>query len=475
MLEHSEYTTMKSRWEQMRHIFDGAQAIREVDKAAAPGSGVFLHRVSSQDEADWAHYLKHAEWVPYTARCAAGYLALMFSEQPTASEDLVSSTAIADWMANVDGCGTKFVDWLKKSLAAEMLRFGRVPVLVHQAQPGGGPTPRLTTYSPLQLINWDGTDTAPTHMLFKESLAKKSWEIAKLDVQETPEERYLLFVGGEDPVLRYFDQDGVPGDEVMGISKTGEIPVVVCNSYGPGLSVVEPPLLEFAGINVNHYRISANINRQFHLGHMPLTTASGFPLVGEDGLPTNDPDKQRPLTWGHLTVWQSPDPEAQAAIHEFTGATIPHLEKRMEAQVDQMVAMGLRMLNPKDPGGVALQTVQLNHMAETSAVGAIAQAISASAEKILRHVAAFYGRPDIDTSYALATDYTDQLQSINLADIIRARQTNEITRREAFEVYKRLGLIPETTNYEDHADELEYETFTQALNRAEERDDGTQL
>lgn len=475
MFEHADYAAMEPRWQDMKRIFGGAQAVRKADEKAVPGTGAFLHRVSSQDDPDWAHYLKHAEWVPYTARCAAGYLALMFSEEPTISDDLASNSEMAAWLEDVDGCGTRFVDWLKKSLAAEMLKFGRVPVLVHQVNPEGGPAPRLTTYSPLQLINWDGTDAAATHILLKEATVNKTWELSKLDVQEDPGERYLLFLADGQPVLRYYDEDGTPGEVIKGISKTGEIPVVVCNSYGPGLSVAEPPLLEFAGINISHYRNSANINRQFHISQMPLATASGFPLVGDDGLPTNDPDKQRPLVWGHLTVWQSSNPDAQAAIHEFTGAAIPHLERRMEAQVDQMVAMGLRMLNPKDPGGVALQTVQLNHMAETSAVGAIAQAVSASAGKILRHAAAFFGQSDIDTSYALSTDYMDKLQTINLADIIKARQTNEITKREAFEIYKRLGLIPETAEYEDHADELEAESFNQALNRAEERTDEPDL
>jgi hypothetical protein len=240
--------------------------------------------------------------------------------------------------------------------------------------------PSLAFYQAENIINWQQERINNAYVLSMVVLTEDA-PIAGNEFEHNCETHYrvLDLAPGADGVRVYRQrvfrindkkEDEQVGDDIyplMNGKPLTEIPFIV------DPEVDEPPLIDLIDLNLDHYRLSADLKHGLHFGGLPTAVISGY-------APENKGDK---LYIGSASAWVFPDPQASASYLEFTGQGLTPISAEMTKVEERMAVVGARLLATEKKDSETAQTANIHRAGESSVLSNIGQTIGIMLSKAL--------------------------------------------------------------------------------------------
>ena len=281
---HKQYKKYAPQWQRCRDAAAGGDAVKERGEA-------YLSALSGQDTAEYAAYLKRADWYGATSRTIQGLTGAVFRREPQFTYPDAGKPLFDD----VTLTGRSAVQ-VAGELLDEIETVGRVGLYVDypridssDADPDARP---YWIIAPTErVINW-GTKrikgrSVLSFVVIEESVDEAApgdpftvepvdqWRVLQLDDAGLYEQ--VLYRKAENGTI---DKPFVETDRITP-TRRGErldfIPFLFLNACDLLPDVDRPPLLDLVDINLSHYRTSADLEHGRHFTGLPTPWVAGFP------------------------------------------------------------------------------------------------------------------------------------------------------------------------------------------------------
>lgn len=207
----------------------------------------------------------------------------------------------------------------------------------------------------------------------------------------------------------------------------GFVPVVPIFADRHGFWNAEPPLIDIAWMNVEHWQKSSDHNNILHVARVPILHWAGYkPMHDADG-------NQVDLTVGPNTLAKSPDPQARLEYVEHTGAAVGAGSEDLRALEDRMVAMGAEFMMPQKSGDVTATEKAIDESGDISELSAFAQNLKDSLYLAMSYVAKMMGT-EFTGEITLNTDLGIMTNDVNIQELVKIRANGDISREGMYEV-----------------------------------------
>lgn len=447
---HPAYDKYAPLWKTMRDVCAGQTAVHQAGPA-------YLPRLSEQSDGEYAAYKGRALFYNATWRTVAGMIGMMFRKAPQRSVP----AGLEGYLADIDLGGSDF-DTFAKSVVYEVMTTGRVGLMVDYPQAidsdlpltrarveALGIRPSIQLYATESLINWRYARVNNAQRLVMVVLKERA-AIVTGDFDESYEDRYRVLDLDGDGVYRVrvfrIGRDGK--DEVleefrpvMDGRTLGFIPFFVVTPDGSDCEVSEPPLIDLAHVNINHYRSVADYEHGCHFTGLPTAWIAGY-------MPENI-DKPDRFGIGSTAAWTFSHPDTKVGYLEFTGQGLNALRDNIAGKERQMVVLGARMLAEDKAGVEAFRTLALRNAGETATLSAIAVSVSAGLTRALGTLAQWAGVAG-DIVYELNRDFAPVLMDApTLTALVAGWQSGAFSDQVLFDALKRGDVIAGDVAFED--------------------------
>lgn len=392
---HRRYEEFKSRWERCRDCYEGTDRIKAKGTAYLPALGsqkngpVGGFKVASTDK--YGEYVMRALFFNATSRTVDGLSGAIFQKSPTVE---VADETIEEHLEDVTMAGES-LELFSLRVAREVLTTGRVGILVDMAairddldnegEPEVDPAdarPYWSMYRAEDILNWrterkNGNQVLTRVILSEEYEEQDPGNPFKYDSR--PQIRVLELRGGEyiQEVWRPRKDDDTEWDRIEELTPTrrGEvldfIPFVFIGPTSTSPEVARPPLLDLVDVNLDHYRIMADLRHGQHYTALPTPVITGQAAVDAQGNAVQ-------LSIGSSTAWILPDPQASAIMLEYKGEGLGALEKAEEVGRKMMATLGARLLEAEPKVQETAQAVGMRHAGEHATLRTVAQSIESA-------------------------------------------------------------------------------------------------
>jgi len=379
----------------------------------------YLPKLKDQTTEDYKAYKTRAQFFNATWRTIAALSGMIFRKPPV----IEVSESIKTYLEDVTMSGINLHILAQRS-TLEILTTGRMGILVdYPATSVEGMTkadaenlglrPSMQAYPAETIINWRtgriGNQTVLTMVVLSEDAEiegdseferKTETHYRVLDLVNRKNEKT-----GETEVsyrvreFKIVDKEDVQigGDifPLMNNQPLNFIPFYFLGVDDTTPETDEPPLIDLADLNLDHYRLDADYKHGLHFTGLPTAVISGY-------APENSGDK---LYIGSSAAWCLPDPQAKAEYLEYTGQGLQAIEKAKASDEQQMAILGARLLTAEKKAVETSQTAQIHRAGESSILSAIAQTISIGLTSALRTFCAWAGTEDKKASVTLNQEF----------------------------------------------------------------------
>lgn len=343
-----------------------------------------IPKLGSHTDADYTTYASRAVWFAATARTLDAWVGMICRKPPVMK--LPDSIKVLG--EDIDLHRTPLLTYIAEVIR-QISSISRAGSLIDWNE--SQRRPYVSLYENLDIWNWD-FDVEPVSGKLKLNLLvlRESYSGPESDeftrVCATQYRVLKVLPGWTGVVVEiYRSVDGKwVVTETRELKKANqplvEIPFVFHSLSLSPESISNAPLADIAAMNFAHLRNSADYENGLHVAGIPTPWAAGF---GDDG--------KTALTLGTTFAWTSSDPNATCGFLEFTGSGLTPLSEAMKTKESQMAAMGARVLEQKQAGSEAFDTVQLRAASETNSLSEIADAASRSCSLVLAWCAYWSG------------------------------------------------------------------------------------
>lgn len=404
---HPDVTTIAPQWRRCRDVFAGRDALL----AAATE---YLPWPQGMDAHDYRAYLLRAMPVGAFQRTVHALAGALLRRPPRQTN---MPPAIATHLEDVD-FEDQALPAFAQNLAHELLAVGRAGVLLDMpdAPLEGAPLrPYWIAYRAEDIINWRterrGNDPAVlTSLVLREHVHTSKLGDAfghviieryrECSLDEAGRYQVRIWTPTAPEHLRAGEsKEHYTAGEWATPTRRGApltfIPFCFFGTTGIAPSVSRPPLLDLADVSLSHYRNSAD--REHGLFYTALPTPWVAGAVSGAG--------ESVLRIGSGAAWHLTE-NGKAGMLEFSGQGLAAIEKAMKEKESLMAALGARMLDAPNVGGVTATAVMSRNAAEAASLRSIASAISSGLTALVRWHA----------WWALAPDPYDETIRVDLAD-----------------------------------------------------------
>ena len=214
------------------------------------------------------------------------------------------------------------------------------------------------------------------------------------------------------------------------------LPVVFINATGVDADPEKPPLLNLADANLAHYRASADFEHGLHWAALPTPW-----IAQKSALPEG-------VAIGSSTVWKL-DENAKAGMLETSGAGLAERAADMQMKVQQMAALGARLIADSTKQAETAEAVRIKSGADSASLYSIADAVDDALTTLLRWHAQ-WGKIPAAPSVTVNRDFYDaRLGPQDVAQLMALRQADLIS-PQTFYAQLRSGEWADTNrSYED--------------------------
>lgn len=397
--EHPDYTASITRWERMRAVITGADAVK------ARGS-IDLPALHEQSAGDYERYKARAVFANFTGRTLAALVGLLMRKTP----EIKTEAAMEAFMGDVDVQGTAFNEYVRE-VCEEMNGPGHGGTLIDWSNEEG--RPYFAHYRSEDVINWDVTRQNGRNVLSMLTLREEGHTLnaGTLEHEATEIFRvYRLIDGRVEVTTSKVVAGGEVSSEMVELKRRGKaltaIPFIFHTLKGNKPGICKAPLEDMVEINLSHYRTSADLENGRHLAGLPTPYAFGF-------------DPKQNLVMGTTHAWISDNEAAKVGFLEFTGSGLTDLKDALKEKQEQMAIMGARMIEPEKREAEAFSTVKLRADAEQATLVNVAEAASATISLAMQWAAWWIG-----TKPAIA-DHAEENYIVLPTDFVAARMDGQ--------------------------------------------------
>lgn len=418
--KHPQYSKAAPRWQKMRDVLDGEEAIKE-------GGKMYLPALEEQTPNDYEAYKTRAQFFNATQRSVQTFEGFIFRKDPVTTAPPV----LDDFLADATLSGVSFLEYTKET-TREILGVGRRGTYVDWSAEES--RPYCTPYAAEQVINWRTERVNGVSVLTMLVLFEKSGAFYAETGDDAPDE----YEGKEWDQWREFRLERGEGGQRFCICRVYRrkkadsaefvivdtivptrrgiglplIPFVFHNTRNASEEVGHIPLYDMALVNIALYRTSADLENGRHICGLPTPWAAGF--TWKEG---------QKFLLGAGVGYTSDNVNAKMGFLEFTGQGLDCLKAAADEKKSEMAALGAKMLEPEAKKAEAYETVASRQAAETSALMSVTITNSETLSNVLQLALWWMGTADDPEEFGkvalteLNTEFTvgrlpaDQLQA----------------------------------------------------------------
>jgi len=391
---HTEYDHMLPQWIKARATVAGERAVKALGTK-------FLPKLKDQTDDDYNAYKMRASFFNATWRTISALAGMIFRKDPV----VTVPASIEPMLDDVTGSGVD-LHIFAQQVTVEDLTTGRIGILVdHPEQSTEGLTqaqtesmnirPTMNLYAAETVYNWKegrvNNQTVPVEIRLLEDFAlpaegfenpktEKHYRILDLFQRSTEEGA----TEGEGMVyrVRVFrindkKEDEQVGNDIFPLMNGKPLPYIPFYMIGlddTTLDMDEPPMIDLMDVNLDHYRLSADLKHGLHYGGLPTAVITGY-----------TPEKEGEKMYvGAPTAWVFPDAQAKAFYLEYEGQGLKPISTEMTADEQRMAVLGARLLASEKKATETAQAARIYRAGEASVLAALAATISIGMTKALQ-------------------------------------------------------------------------------------------
>lgn len=205
------------------------------------------------------------------------------------------------------------------------------------------------------------------------------------------------------------------------------VPVVPVFSDRHGFMDAQPPLLDIAWLNIEHWQKSSDQSNILHVARVPILHWAGYkPSFNEEG-------KETELIVGPNTLAKSANEAARLEYVEHTGAAIGAGRQDLIDIEDRMVALGGEFTTPQNSGTITATEKAINESGDISELSAFAQNLKDSLTVAMVMVGKMMGT-EFTGTVNIPTDLGIMHDSVNIPELVKLRALGDVSREGLFEI-----------------------------------------
>lgn len=446
---------LRKQWMEIEDCINGAIAVKYKTVEYLP-----MPNPSDQSEANkerYQDYLKRAVFYNVTRRTLTGLVGLVFQREPITE----LPTQLEGLIDNADGGGVNLTQ-IAKDCCFKGLAYGRTAILVDFPRADApvsiaeakkrGIQPSFVVYHPKNIINW---------RTFVDGGKKKLRLVvlAETEIVENPQDEFDMTTDIQYRVLRltdgvytqqlYRNNGTEPGEVFTPLDANGnpfdEIPFFPIGSETNTLDDVAPPAYDLATVNLAHYRNSADYEESCYIVGQPTLTIAGLTEQWVKSIFNNDP-----VEMGSRSAIALPE-GAKAEILQAQPNSI--VKEAMTAKEDQMVALGARLVQPKEGQRTATEA-RYDQANSDSVLATTAKNVGDGIKTALVFASKFMGADGSKLDFKLNTEFDlVNMSPEDISSLISSWTSNAIATSEMRERLKRGGIA--TLDYDEYRKEIE--------------------
>lgn len=449
--KHSDYLEYLPVWKKCRDAAKGQRAIKAAKEEYLPSlAGQKIKGVLTEE---YNKYIARANYFNATGRTVDTLVGMVFRKAGT----LKFPESLKSWLDDITLTGETYDDFAKKGFREKVVT-DFTGILVDMPQSDGEMTlaevqalnirPYLALYKAESIINWE---KARINNAFR---FKNVWlyeEYKNDEGERKPQVRQLTLENGfyEQVVWREgIDKDGwveysriAP---VKGNERFGEIPFYL----GDETMELSDPIIEpLANTNISHYQTSADLRHLLHMASVPTLFITGH----------DREENSAPIALGSSTAHVLPEADAKAYFVQCGTEGSTPLRDEMTDLVQQMAALGSRIISPEKKQAEAAETANIRRGSENSILSSIAGVWERQLERALRFAVDWMGVSG-DVKIELNRDYTQwNLGAQDLTALIGSVQAGLLSKESFFTILQYAELVDENLTFEQEQDRISSE------------------
>lgn len=463
--ESAFHRDQKIRWWMIEALLGGTESMRQAGER-------YLPRYEKETHQSWLHRLQKATLLNYFRKTVSGYVGKPFGSPLKIPDEFPPH--LEDFCKDVDGSGTP-LDLFALTAFMGGVSKGIVHVLIDFPMGNADDTaaedatrkPYAVIIAPEALIGArsetiDGKEVLTQVRIMQIEVVPDGefGEILKPSIRVLYRDHWEIWT----KMARRKDKWELASS---GPNSLGEIPLVTFYADKEGFMRSRPPLLDLAHVNVAHWQSASDQRNILSVTRFPILVATGINPQGNTGA---NPTGAANLEIGPNSLWTLRDKDADLKFVEHSGAAIAAGRVDLEDLKAEMAILGLQLLMPANSGNPTATAKALDGAEAISELQSIVMNFEIFLNQILRQVDKWYGVSDdeaddtkkvkVDEDYVISLDLAN-----NMATLLALRGRGDISRKAILDAAKRRGILPETFDFDEDADQLEIEAkIQQALN-----------
>lgn len=223
-------------------------------------------------------------------------------------------------------------------------------------------------------------------------------------------------------------------------TSVGFVPVVPVYAGRQGFMDFEPPLMDLAWLNLEHWQKSSDQSNILHVARVPFIMYRGYSAQYDSA------GNEVPFVVGPNAMAKDPNPQADMKYVEHTGAAIGSGRQDLMDIEARAVAIGADFATPRKSGEMTATEAAIGEAGDVSDLSALAQNIKDALELALSYVGEMTRQPftgEVSMSTELGIIHTP----VNVQELVKLRMSGDISREGLFEILNQewdTQLNPET-------------------------------
>ena len=440
---HEQFDEYVDVWQKCRDASKGERAVK------ANGAD-YVPSLTGQTDAQFESYVTRGSYFNATGRTIDGMVGMIFRKAPK----ITAPAAMKEILADITQTGLSVMALCQKTLI-EDLTVGRCGLLVDMPTVSVNTTvaeaerqnvrPYIGFYKAEQITYWKQDFVANKYQPVEICLSELYDDADGAEQEQI--RRLLLEDGKYHQEIWRKDSAGLPFlyDYLIPVkngTQFNTIPFYPFSPDFPSIDISEPPVEDLVNVNLSHFRNSCDLENGCHMAGMPTLFIKGTRCTDEQGSPIS-------ITVGTDTAIVVPEAEADAKYVEVGSDGFASIEKLMERKVEQMAALGARMISPEKKAAEAAETAQIRRGGENSVLGNIAVITGAQLTKTIKFLADWMGVTG-EVNVELNVDFVPpEFTSADLKEWTAALQSGSISPELYFSVLQYSEWVPDDTTFGD--------------------------
>lgn len=440
-----EYLQMLQDWEMIDAVYGGTRKMREAGER-------FLPRFEAESVKDYNARLSQTVLFNQFKKACESIVGKVFKKPIVLQTDVPQE--IIDWADNIDREGKSlnsfaqqfFLDAVKYGISHFMVDAPRTQAMTREEQRRRGERPYWVNIPAKEIIGWQD-DIVNGHRILTQLRRKYTTKVAIDEWNTGTVERVIVYwlenyknPASAEAYYRVFEKvkeetpsrDGTwmpaldeNGEVIEGTLGIGYIPLVTLYTNKTGFMQAQPPLLDLAYKNIEHWQSSSD--------QRYILKWARFAILYLVGVEQDEGEK---ILFGPTTPIVTPNPDAKIGFAEHSGTGINAGFQDLETLKEEMAYLSLDPMLRKT-GNVTATARALDEASSVSQLASWVQALKNAIDTGLSHMA---DRARLQTggSININEDFTMSVADNDVKIVLEAYKDKLIPRKIALEALQRL-------------------------------------